>query len=343
MSLNKSKNPFFIAEMSANHNGSLKNAKKLIDQAKKFGADAIKLQTYTPDTMTLNSKKKDFLLKDGLWKGYNLWSLFNKGKTPYSWHKILFDYAKKKKIQCFSTPFSEEAVDFLEKLKCPFYKVASFEMTDLALVKKIAQTKKKIIISTGMANLKEIDKSFNCAKKYGAKEIVLLYCVSNYPANNNDFNLNNIRLLKDRYKCTIGFSDHSNSFQLPAAAVAAGAEVFEKHIYLKNVKSLDHKFSLQGSEIKKYRDILNNTNLLMGKKYFFRTSSEKKNRIFRRSIYAIQNIKKGDTFSKKNIKVIRPGYGLDPLFFKYLINKKSPLNIKKEIPLKKIILTKLKI
>ena len=216
-------------------------------------------------------------------------------------------------------------------------------MTDLALVKKIAQTKKKIIISTGMANLKEIDKSFNCAKKYGAKEIVLLYCVSNYPANNNDFNLNNIRLLKDRYKCTIGFSDHSNSFQLPAAAVAAGAEVFEKHIYLKNVKSLDHKFSLQGSEIKKYRDILNNTNLLMGKKYFFRTSSEKKNRIFRRSIYAIQNIKKGDTFSKKNIKVIRPGYGLDPLFFKYLINKKSPLNIKKEIPLKKIILTKLKI
>ena len=343
MNLNKLKNPFFIAELSANHNGSLKNAKKLIDHAKKYGADAVKLQTYTPDTMTLNSKKKDFLIKDGLWKGYNLWSLFDKGKTPYAWHKILFDYAKKKKIQCFSTPFSEEAVDFLEELNCPFYKVAFFEMTALPLIKKIAETKKKIIISTGMANLREIDKSFNLAKKYGAKEIILLYCVSNYPAKNSDFNLNNIYLLKDRYKCTIGFSDHSNNFQLAEAAVAAGAEVFEKHIYLNNVKSLDYKFSLKGKEIKKYRDALNNTNLLMGKKYFYRTFNEKKNRILRRSIYATKDIKKRELLTKENIRIIRPGYGLDPVYFEQLIDKNSPIDIKKETPLRKSILVKLKI
>ncbi len=343
MHFDKLKKPFFIAEMSGNHNGSLKNAKKLINQAKKYGANAIKLQTYTPDTMTLNSKKKDFMIKDGLWKGYSLWSLFEKAKTPYSWHEELFNYAKKKKILCFSTPFSEEAVEILENLNCPLYKISSFEMTDIPLVKKISQTKKPLIISTGMADLKEIDITYNLAKKYGSKNIVLLYCVSNYPAKKNDFNLNNIKFLKERYKCPIGFSDHSNSYDLAAAAVAAGAEIFEKHIYLKNIKSVDWKFSLEGSEIKKYRDVLDETYKIMGKKFFYRTNIEKKNRISRRSIYAVKDIKKGDKFTSNNIKIIRPGYGLEPVYYLKILNKKSPKNINKHTRLNKNISRKLKI
>ncbi len=343
MHFNKLKKPFFIAEISGNHHGSLKNAKKLIDQAKKYGADAVKLQTYTPDTMTLSSKKKDFLIKDGLWKGYDLWSLFDKAKTPYAWHKELFNYAKKKKILCFSTPFSEDAVDFLERLNCPLYKVSSFEMTDISLIKKISQTKKPLIISTGMADINEIDNAFYFAKKFGAKHIVLLYCVSNYPARESDFNLNNIKILKERYKCPVGFSDHSNSLDLAAAAVAAGAEIFEKHIYLKNIKSVDWKFSLKGIEIKKYKNILDKTFKLMGKKYFYRSSLEKKNRIFRRSIYSIQDIKKGEKFTRKNIRIVRPGYGMQPIYYFKILNKKSPVNIGKNTKLNKNILQKLKV
>jgi len=224
------KKPFFIAEISANHDGSINKAKKLIKLAKKNGADAVKLQTYTPDTMTPKSNKNHFKIKKGLWKGYNLWDLYNKGHTPYSWHKELFEYARKINIEIFSTPFDETAVDLLESLNCSFYKLASFEITDYPLIKKISKTKKTIIISTGLADLKEIDFAYKYAKKNGAKEIILLYCVSNYPSQNDDFNLNNIKILKQRFNCTVGFSDHSNNSQIAFAAVAAGAEVIEKHI-----------------------------------------------------------------------------------------------------------------
>ena len=191
------KKPFFIAEISGNHNGIISNAKKLIDAAKSGGADAVKLQTYTPDMMTIKNKKK---IKHGLWKNYNLWELYNKAQTPLSWHEELFIYAKKKKIKIFSSPFSEEAVDFLEKLKCQIYKVSSFEMNDLNLVKKIASTKKPMIISTGLASLKEINETLRIAKKYGCKDITLLYCVSNYPSNINDFSLNNLEIIKKNLK-----------------------------------------------------------------------------------------------------------------------------------------------
>ena len=187
---------FFVAEISANHCGKLHMAKKLILCAKKNGANAVKLQTYTADTMTLDSKKKYFRITEGLWKGYNLWDLYDKAKTPLNWHEELFNYAKKIDIQIFSTPFDETSVDFLQKLSCPIYKVASFEMTDLPLIKKISKTKKPIIISTGMASMVEIESAFNTAKRNGAKDITLLYCVSNYPSKNSDFNLNNIRILK---------------------------------------------------------------------------------------------------------------------------------------------------
>jgi sialic acid synthase SpsE len=228
--------PFFIAEISANHNGSLKIAKKLIQAAKKYGADAVKLQSYTPSTITIKSNRSEFLIQKGLWKGKTLWDLYEKAQTPFEWHKELFDYAKKLRITCFSTPFDESAVDLLESLNCPFYKVASFEMNHIPLIKRIAQTKKPIIISTGMANLIEIDLAYKTAKKNGAKEIILLYCVSNYPSKISDFNFNNINILKQRYNCKVGFSDHSTENRVVAAAIAAGAEVIEKHIALKGQK-----------------------------------------------------------------------------------------------------------
>ena len=338
------KTPFFVAEISANHNGSLPHAKKLIKTAKKYGADAVKLQTYAPDTLTIKSNRPDFKIRGGLWNGKTLWDLYKKAQTPFEWHKELFDYAKKIKITCFSTPFDESAVDLLESLNCPFYKVASFEMNHIPLIKKIARTKKPIIISTGMANLKEIDLAYKTAKKSGAKEIVLLYCVSNYPSSTSDFNFNNIKILKQRYNCKVGFSDHSTDNKVVAAAIVAGAEVIEKHIALEGQKKgFDLAFSLKGKEIKEYAQVIKDISLMMGKKYFFRNKSENQSLQFRRSIYAISDIKRGQKFTKKNIRVIRPGFGVQPLYFEKLINKKSPFDIKSETPLKKSLLKKLKI
>ena len=348
MKLNNSnfivKNSFFIAEVSANHNGSLSRAKKIIYSAKKYGADAVKLQTYTPNTITIKSKKKDFVIRGGLWNGNTLWDLYKKAQTPFEWHKELFDYAQKIKITCFSTPFDESAVDLLESLNCPFYKVASFEINHIPLIKKIAQTRKPIIISTGMANLKEIDLAYKTAKKNGAKEIILLYCVSNYPSKISDFNFNNIKILKERYNCKVGFSDHSTDNKVVAAAIAAGAEVIEKHIALEGQKKgFDLAFSLRGKEIKEYAQVIKDTSLMMGKKYFFRNKSEKQSLQFRRSIYAIFDIKKGDKFTKKNIRIIRPGFGVQPFYFEKLLNKKSPFNIMAERRINEKILKKLKI
>ena len=327
--------PILIAEISANHNGKLEQAKKLIRCAKINGADAVKLQTYSPDTMTIKSDKKYFKINKGLWKGYKLWDLYNKAQTPFQWHKELFSYAKKQGILCFSTPFDETAVDLLEKLKCPIYKVASFEMTDLPLIKKITKTGKPIIISTGMANLQEIETTFNYAKKNGAKNIILLYCVSNYPSKISDFNLNNIRILKKKFNCTIGFSDHSKDHTVASSAIAAGAEIVEKHIALENQRvGYDIDFSLKGKEIKKFKNILNSTYKLLGKDFFYRNSSEKESLQFRRSIFAIRNIKKGEKFTKKNIKRIRPGYGLSPIYYEKILNKKSSTQIFKGEPIR---------
>jgi pseudaminic acid synthase len=338
------KTPFFVAEISANHNGSLLHAKKLIKIAKKYGADAVKLQTYTPDTLTIKCKKPDFKIKGGLWNGKTLWDLYKKAQTPFEWHKELFNYAKKLEITCFSTPFDETAVDLLENLSCPFYKVASFEINHIPLIKKIARTRKPIIISTGMANLKEIDLAYRTAKKNGAKEIILLYCVSNYPSKISDFNFNNIRILKERYNCKVGFSDHSTDNRVVAAAIAAGAEVIERHIALENQKKgFDLAFSIKGKEIKDYAQVIKDTSLMMGKKYFFRNVSENQSLQFRRSIYAVSDIKKREKFTKKNIRVIRPGFGIQPVYFEKLLNKKSPYNIKSETPLKKTLLKKLRI
>tara|TARA_B110000027_G_C16120059_1_gene302339 strand:+ start:3773 stop:4795 length:1023 start_codon:yes stop_codon:yes gene_type:complete len=333
---------FFIAEISANHCGDLNIAKKLIKCAYINGADAVKLQTYTADTMTINSNKKYFKIKEGLWKGYTLWDLYNKAQTPLRWHKELFRYGKSLGIKVFSTPFDDTAVDFLEKLNCPIYKIASFEMTDLNLVKKVSKTKKPIIISTGMANLKEIETTVKVAKRNGAKDITLLYCVSNYPSSINDFNLNNIKILKNKFKCKVGISDHSLDNRVAIASIAVGAEVIEKHIALdKQKKGFDIAFSIKGKEIKKLRNDIDVSFKLLGKNSFFRNKSENKSKIFRRSIFTTKHIKKGEKFTKDNIRVIRPGHGLEPKYYNKILNKKSPIGILKNEPLKPNILKNL--
>tara|TARA_Y100001970_G_scaffold293225_1_gene438623 strand:- start:2082 stop:3110 length:1029 start_codon:yes stop_codon:yes gene_type:complete len=336
--------PWLIAEISANHCGSVKIAKQLIKCAKKNGADAVKLQTYSPNTMTLNSKKKYFKIKSGLWKNYTLWDLYNKAQTPLHWHKELFDYAKKIGITIFSTPFDETAVEFLEKLNCPIYKVASFEMTDIPLIKKIASTKKPMIISTGLASMEEIESTFKTAKKNGCKDIMLLYCVSNYPSRISDFNLNNIQILKKKFNCVVGFSDHSTDNRVSFGAITAGAEIVEKHIALEGQKKgFDIQFSLKGKQIRKFRENIDLAYSLCGKNFFFRNKSENKSKVFRRSIFSTKNIKKGEKFTLNNIKRIRPGIGLPSSFYENILGKKSPYNINKEEPLKKNLIKLLKI
>jgi pseudaminic acid synthase len=337
------KKPLFIAEISANHNGSIKLAKKLIWTAKQNGADAVKLQTYSPNTITINSKRTEFKIKKGLWRGNYLWDLYKKAQTPFSWHKELFNYAKKIKIICFSSPFDETAVDLLEKLNCPFYKLASAEITHLPLIKKIALTKKPLIISTGMASLEEVDKAIKYAKKFGTKKIILLYCVSNYPSKISDFNFKNIEILKKKFKCRVGFSDHSTNNLVAAIAVSSGADIVEKHIALKGQrKAPDIAFSAKGDEIKTYANILRQVYLMLGSNNKYKVKSDKKNIIFRRSIYSIKDIKKGERFTEQNIKIVRPNKGLDPSWYFRILNKKSKFSYKKYTPINKKVLNKLR-
>ena len=330
------KKPFFIAEISGNHNGKLSVAKKLIYFAKKYGADAVKLQTYTPDMMTL--KSTNFKIKSGLWKNKNLWNLYNKAHTPLEWHKELYRYAKEIKIKIFSTPFSVEAVKFLETLNTKIYKISSFEMNDTSLLKEVALTKKPIILSTGLANFKEIKESIKILKKYGSKNITLLYCVSEYPSKKNDFNLNNITSLKEKFKCEVGLSDHSIGSDIACMSIIKGANIIEKHICLKNVKAVDSKFSLNQYDIKNFvRQINLAFNLINNKKL---EKKKSKNNKFRRSIYAIKNIKKGEKFTKNNIKTFRPNIGLSAKYYLDLLNKKSPIDIKINCVLKQNILNR---
>lgn len=326
--------PFLIAEISANHSGSLDKAKKLIENSKNAGADAVKLQTFDADMMSINSDNKDFIIQEGIWKGYKLWDLYDKAKTPFEWHHELFKFAKKLKIKIFSSPFSEESVNFLEKFNCPAYKIASFEMCDVSLIKHIAKKKKPLIISTGTHSLKNIEIVHKFVKKNKIKNYSFLYCVSKYPCNRDDFNLNNIKILKEKFQCKIGLSDHSVGPEIARAAIFAGAEIIEKHINLnKNKSSLDSKFSSNEKDFIELRKEIDLAYKLLGKKYYFLTAQEKKNKVFRRSIYSISDIKKNQKFSKLNIKRIRPGRGLNVWYFEKLIGLKSPFNIKKNNPI----------
>ena len=328
----KKKTPIIIAEMSGNHNGSLKQALKIVKEASKAGADAIKLQTYTADTITLNSKNRDFIIHDkkSLWKKERLYNLYKKAHTPWSWHKKIFNLAKKLNIVCFSSPFDETAVDFLEKLNTPIYKIASFEITHLPLIKKVALTKKPMIISTGLASKKEIKEAIKTAKKNGCPKVILLKCTSAYPADIADTNIATIKDLKKTFKCEVGFSDHTLGIGAPIAAVSNGAKIIEKHFTIsKKDKGVDSAFSMDVNELKLLVIEAKRAFLSLGKVNYKLSTSEKKSKIFRRSIYAKTDINIGENFTSQNVKVVRPSYGLHPKFYNKLLGKKSKRKIKK--------------
>ncbi len=328
--IGRDQKPYLVAEISANHAGSLKRALETIYQAKKSGADAVKLQTYTPDTMTINSNRSDFKIKSGLWKGSTLYDLYQLAHTPYNWHKELFKYSKKIGITCFSTPFDLSAVDLLEKLKTPIYKIASFEITDLELIKYVAKKNKPIIISTGMANLSEIKDAINVCKKNGNKKIIILHCVSSYPAVINQSNVYTITDLYKKLNLNIGLSDHTLSNSVSCTSIAFGACLIEKHFTIdKNTNSPDNKFSLLPHEFRQLAISVNEAWESIGKANYDVLPSEKNNLIFRRSIYAIKDIKKFDIITKNDVRVIRPGYGLPPKKLNNIIGKKAKKNIKK--------------
>lgn len=322
------KSVYIIAEMSANHGGDISKAIKIIDECKKIGADAVKIQTYEPEDITLNSQNKDFLIsnKSPWGKHKNLWSLYSKAQTPMSWQKKLFDHANKIGIDIFSSPFSERAVDLLEKLNCKYYKLASPEINHIPLIEKIAKTNKPILISTGMASEKDIQIAINTYKKYSNKQYVLLKCNSMYPSPMDDINLNSMNYMKKKFKTIIGLSDHTIGDEIPLASVAMGAKVIEKHICLNKKNKIDGFFSLNIKEFKSMIKKIRNIEAAFGSSKIINSS---KNLSGARSIYFSENLSKGDKITKKNIRVVRPSFGLQPKFYNKILGKIVNKNIKK--------------
>jgi N-acetylneuraminate synthase len=330
--------PFIIAELSANHNNSFQRTLKLIDEAKRAGADAVKIQTYTADTMTLKSKNKDFLIKDkkSLWYGKYLYELYQKGSMPWEWHKEIFEICKKKKIICFSTPFDETAVDFLRKFNPPVFKIASFENNHFPLIKKIIKTKKPIIISLGVSTLKDIKELIIYLRKNKANNFALLKCTSSYPASVRDSNLKTILDIKKKFNVEVGLSDHTPGIGAAIASIAFGASIIEKHFTLNsNDGGLDDSFSINPSELNSLVCESRRAWESIGKKYYGILKSEENSIIFKRSIYASRNILKGEKFTKNNIKIVRPSFGISPKYFDKILGKKSLKNIEQATPIKK--------
>lgn len=330
----KLKRPIIITEISGNHNGSKKSFLSHIKIAAKNGADIIKIQTYEPKDITLKKFDKNFKIKKGTWKGQYLWDLYKKAHTPFTWHGEAFKLAKKLKIPIFSSPFSKRAVDLLEKLRVPIYKIASFEITDLELIKYIAKKRKPIIISTGMANLFEIKRAINCIKKYNNK-ITILYCVSGYPSTEQDINLKSLNRLKKTFKnYKIGLSDHTDDIYSSFAATTLGVSVIEKHFIIsKKIKSADNKFSIDPRQLQHLKKGIKKICLSLGKENLGLKKVEKNSLKLRRSIFSIKDIKKGEKFNRDNIRSYRPKIGVGSEYFETLIGKKSKKNISKFTPI----------
>ncbi|MEO1927140.1 MAG: pseudaminic acid synthase [Nautiliaceae bacterium] len=322
--INTNDQVFIIAELSANHCGSLQVAKDTIYAAKEAGADAVKLQTYTPDWMTLKIDRNEFKAGD-LWKDKYLYDLYQKAMTPLEWHEELFDYARSLELEVFSSPFSKEAVDFLEQFEPPAYKIASFEITDYDLIDYAASKGRPMIISTGIATLQEIQDVVDICKKKGV-ELALLKCTSAYPAPRSEVNLKTIPALKEIFGVEVGFSDHTLGISAPVAAVAMGAKIIEKHFILdKNLNSPDKDFSLTPDELREMVKAVRETEEMMGEVNF----KPKSGRQFARSLYVVKDIKKGETFTKEHIRAIRPAYGLHPKFLPQVLGKKACRDLKK--------------
>jgi pseudaminic acid synthase len=322
--------PYVIAELSANHHGKLETALRIIEEAKKAGADAVKLQTYKPDTITLNCTSEDFRIKGGLWDGRTLYDLYEEAHMPWDWHRPLFEHARKLGITIFSSPFDNTAVDLLEDLCAPAYKIASFEAVDIPLIKYVASTGKPMIISTGMANAQEIDDAIEAARDGGCKDLAILHCVSGYPAPVEDYNLNTISDMIKRFGLVTGLSDHTLGNTTAIASVALGASIIEKHFTLdRNGGGPDDSFSLEPAELAALCSDSRAAYNALGKVDYGRKSSEQGNVKFRRSLYFVVDQPAHSIITEKTIKSIRPGFGLKPALYTEVIGRRLTRDIKK--------------
>ena len=328
--------PFIIAEMSGNHNGSLERALSIVDAAADAGACAIKLQTYTADTMTLDLAEGDFFIENPLspWKGESLYSLYEKAHTPWEWHAPIFKHCREQGLIAFSSPFDASAVDFLEKLEAPAYKIASFEILDLPLIRKVAATGKPVIISTGMASEAEIDEAVTAARQAGCHELILLKCTSSYPANPADSHLRSLPYLQQRFATPVGLSDHTPGIGAALAAVALGAVVIEKHLTLSRAEGgVDAAFSLEPDELAQLVEESRMAQRALGQVHIGPCEHERGSLQFRRTLYVVEDIPAGTVFSTKNIRAIRPGFGLPPRHYEAVLGQKSACPIRKGTPL----------
>ncbi len=322
-SVNLNTKVYIIAELSANHNGSLELAKKTIQAAKEAGADAIKLQTYTADTLTIDCKKEDFIIEGGtLWDGKSLYELYRQAYTPWEWHEELFTYARSMGLDIFSSPFDKTAVDFLERLDPPAYKIASFEITDYELIRYTASKGRPMIISTGIATIQEIQDAVDICRSERNEEIVLLKCTSAYPAPLEEANLRTIPNMRETFDTMVGFSDHTAGIVAPVAAVSLGARVIEKHFILdRSIGGPDADFSLDKTEFAQMVQAVRDTEKLLGRVDYSMTEKKRASRRFSRSLYVTENVKKGERITEQNLRSIRPGYGLHPKYFSRLLGK----------------------
>ena len=322
--------PFIIAEMSGNHNHSLERALQIVDAAAEAGVDALKLQTYTADTMTIDKSDGEFFIEDpnSLWKGGSLYSLYQKAYTPWEWHKPIFDRCREKGILCFSTPFDFTAVEFLEELDCPIYKIASFENIDIPLIKRVAQTGKPMVVSTGMASLSELDDLVRTARENGCQDLTLLKCTSSYPATPEGTNLLTIPHMKELFKCNVGLSDHTLGIGAAVASIALGAIVIEKHFTLSRADGgVDAAFSLEPAEMAQLVRECSTACEALGEISYEAQEQEKKSVVFRRSLYIVEDMKAGDAITAKNMRSIRPGLGLPPKYYEYLLGRRICKNV----------------
>lgn len=328
--------PFVIAEMSGNHNQSLTRALDIVEAAARAGAHALKLQTYTANTMTLDLKEGEFFIEDpqSLWKGHSLYELYQLAYTPWEWHRPIFERCHELGLICFSTPFDESAVDFLESLAVPCYKIASFENTDLPLIRKVAATGKPMIISTGMATVAELDETVRTAQEAGCRDLILLKCTSSYPATPEHTNILTIPHMRELFGCEVGLSDHSMGLGVAVAAVALGATVIEKHFTLCRADGgVDSAFSLEPQEMKLLVEESLRAWQALGSINYGPTAKEVASLKFRRSLYIVQDMRENDTLTAENLKAIRPGLGLAPKYLELFLNKKVVRDVKKGTPL----------
>jgi pseudaminic acid synthase len=335
---------FIIAELSANHGGDMEIAKETVRAAKRAGADAIKLQTYTADTITLNVKTEDFRIKQGThWDGQYLYDLYADASLSWEWHKPLFEVAREEELICFSSPFDKTAVDFLESLHVPAYKIASFEITDIPLIAYVASKGKPVIISTGIAGIEDIELALKTCRDAGARDITLLQCTSAYPAAPEDANLLTIPDLRARFGVNVGLSDHTMGIEAPVVAVSLGAKVIEKHFILnKSVGGPDAHFSLDEQEFTNMVRAVRIAEKMLGKADYSLNEKKLKSREFSRSLYVTEDVKKGEVFSEKNVRSVRPGFGLHTKYFTELMGKRAAFDLTKGTALKWEMITDIK-